>query len=61
MTYQHHSPPPRTEVSVIFRAEDAEDVIVFVHRLAVVPALDRVPPVGVRVTQRSLERECRSL
>jgi hypothetical protein len=36
-------------VCVFLSGEDAEDIVVFVHRLAVVSALLRVPPVGVGV------------
>ena len=42
---------------VRFRGENAQDVVVLVHGLAVVAALDRVPPVGVRIAELALYRE----
>ena len=39
---------------VVFGGEDAEDVVVFVHWLAVVPPLLRIPPVGVGVAVLAL-------
>ena len=44
-------------MGVCFCGEDAEDVVVLVYGLAVVAALDRVPPVGVGIAELALDGE----
>lgn len=45
----------RRDPGVLVRAEQAQCIVVLVHRLAVVPPLLLIPPVGVRVAELSLD------
>jgi hypothetical protein len=44
---------------VVLRREDAKDIVVFVHRLAVIPPLDGIPPVGVGISVLAFDGESR--
>ena len=50
MTHEEHTAPASGEMRVSFRGEDTEDIVVFVHRLAVVAAFLLVPPVTIPLT-----------
>lgn len=58
-TYHEDSAPARGKVSVVIRSEDTEDVVILVHRLAVVSLLNGVPPFAVRITMLPLDRKGR--
>ena len=44
-------------MGVILSGENAKDIVVFMHRLAVIPPLDRIPPAGVGVSVLAFDGE----
>lgn len=45
---------PRSDVGILFRAEDTEDLVLFMDRLAEVALLLLVPPATVRISELAL-------
>jgi hypothetical protein len=45
---------------IVFRRENAKDIVVFMHRFAVVSPLNGIPPVGIWISVLAFQRKGRS-